>query len=62
MRKLIHVFVRAAVVRPRKTSVRLTYDANVIAAVRKANLRLLHDNRKTELGSTVTTSIAGTCT
>lgn len=26
----------------------VTYDANVITAVRKANVRLVHDNRKTE--------------
>lgn len=34
----------------------VTYDADVITSVRKANLRLLHDNHKT--GSTVTMGIA----
>lgn len=47
------ITVRAVVVSHRQTSVRLTfrwhYDTDFITAVRKANLRLFHENRNTQV-------------
>lgn len=50
------IFVHAVVVWPKKPhqkagtiDLQVTYEANVLTADRKANVRLVYDNRKTEV-------------
>lgn len=53
VKTMIHVTVRAAVLRQKKNvgtiDLQVTHDANVITPVRKVNVRLVHNNCKTEV-------------